>query len=86
MNIAKPERAAIEHFWDRLVVGAPVIFDDYGWLAARELPDSSKPHRRALPGAAFDLRAQHALAHDSIANERFGFERRQADEKKQDQR
>lgn len=36
MNIAKPERAAIEHFWDRLVVGAPVIFDDYGWLAYRE--------------------------------------------------
>jgi O-methyltransferase len=33
MNIAKPEVAAMEHFWDRLVLGAPVIFDDYGWLA-----------------------------------------------------
>jgi hypothetical protein len=32
MNIAKPERAAVEHFWGRLVHGAPVIFDDYGWL------------------------------------------------------
>jgi hypothetical protein len=36
MNIAAPERAAIEYFWDRLVPGAPVIFDDYGWLAYRE--------------------------------------------------
>jgi O-methyltransferase len=32
MNIAKPERAAIEFFWDKLVPGAPVILDDYGWL------------------------------------------------------
>jgi O-methyltransferase len=31
MNIAEPEIAAIEHFWDRLVVGAPVLLDDYGW-------------------------------------------------------
>jgi len=36
MNIAKPELAAMEHFWDRLVPGAPVVFDDYGWLAYRE--------------------------------------------------
>jgi hypothetical protein len=32
MNIVVPERAAIEHFWDKLVPGAPVILDDYGWL------------------------------------------------------
>jgi O-methyltransferase len=31
MNIAKPERAALEHFWPKLVRGAVVIFDDYGW-------------------------------------------------------
>jgi O-methyltransferase len=36
MNIAKPELAAMEHFWDRLTLGAIVIFDDYGWLAYRE--------------------------------------------------
>jgi O-methyltransferase len=36
MNIAAPEVAAMEHFWDRLVQGAPVVFDDYGWLAYRE--------------------------------------------------
>jgi O-methyltransferase len=36
LNIAKPELAAMKHFWDRLVPGAVVIFDDYGWLAYRE--------------------------------------------------
>ena len=32
MNIVAPERAAIEHFWPRLVPGAIVVLDDYGWL------------------------------------------------------
>jgi hypothetical protein len=32
MNIVAPEIAAIRHFWGRLVAGAPVILDDYGWL------------------------------------------------------
>ena len=31
MNIAYPEVAAIEFFWDKLVPGAPVVLDDYGW-------------------------------------------------------
>jgi O-methyltransferase len=25
----------MQYFWPRLVPGAPVIFDDYGWLAYR---------------------------------------------------
>ena len=33
MNIVAPEIAAIQHFWEKLVPGAPVILDDYGWLA-----------------------------------------------------
>jgi O-methyltransferase len=33
MNMAVPEVAAIEYFWDKLVPGALVLFDDYGWLA-----------------------------------------------------
>lgn len=33
MNIAKPEIAAIDFFWDKLVRGAPVLLDDYGWLS-----------------------------------------------------
>jgi hypothetical protein len=36
MNIAEPETAALEHFWDRLAPGAPVILDDYGWNHYRE--------------------------------------------------
>jgi hypothetical protein len=31
MNIVQPEIAAMEYFWDRLVPGAAVILDDYGW-------------------------------------------------------
>jgi len=31
MNIVYPEIAAIRHFWDRLVPGAIVLLDDYGW-------------------------------------------------------
>jgi O-methyltransferase len=36
MNIAKPEVAAMEFFWDKLVKGAPVVFDDYGWAHCGE--------------------------------------------------
>ena len=31
MNCSLPERAALEHFWPKLVSGAIVILDDYGW-------------------------------------------------------
>jgi len=33
MNVAEAELAAIEYFWDKLVPGAPVVLDDYGWSA-----------------------------------------------------
>lgn len=32
MNVAKPELAAAEYFWDKLAAGAPVILDDYNWV------------------------------------------------------
>lgn len=35
MNIAYPERAALEYFWPKLVTGGVVIFDDYGWMQCR---------------------------------------------------
>lgn len=31
MNLVFPEIAALEHFWDRLVPGAVVVLDDYGF-------------------------------------------------------
>ena len=31
MNIAYPERKAIEYFWPKLSTGAIVVLDDYGW-------------------------------------------------------
>ena len=31
MNIALPERAAIEHFWPLMVTGGIAILDNYGW-------------------------------------------------------
>lgn len=35
MNIAAPEVAALEHFWDHMVTGGVVVFDDYASLAHR---------------------------------------------------
>jgi hypothetical protein len=32
MNIVQPEIAAMDFFWDKLVPGAAVILDDYGWV------------------------------------------------------
>jgi predicted O-methyltransferase YrrM len=36
MNIAAPERAALEHFWPKLVRGGVIVLDDYGWAAYSE--------------------------------------------------
>jgi O-methyltransferase len=36
MNIAAPERAALEHFWPKLVRGGVIVLDDYGWAAYAE--------------------------------------------------
>ena len=36
MNIAAPERAAIEYFWPKLLTGAVVLLDDYGWRGYQE--------------------------------------------------
>lgn len=41
MNIAEPEVAAMEYFWDKLAVGAIVVLDDYGSLA-------HAPQKRAM--------------------------------------
>lgn len=35
MNIVQPEIAAMEFFWDKLVPGAAIILDDYGWQPYR---------------------------------------------------
>ncbi len=40
MNIARPERAAIEHFWPKLVTGGIVILDDYGWNGFKDQKDT----------------------------------------------
>jgi len=31
MNVTAPEIAAAEYFWDRMVPGAVMVLDDYGW-------------------------------------------------------
>jgi O-methyltransferase len=40
MNIAYPERAAIEFFWPKMPVGAVVLLDDYGWAPYRPQKDT----------------------------------------------
>ncbi len=34
LNCAKPEIEAAEYFWDKMVSGAALILDDYGWVRA----------------------------------------------------
>jgi O-methyltransferase len=41
MNSAAAESAALERLWDRLTVGASVIFDDYGWTLHRRQKDAA---------------------------------------------
>lgn len=36
MNCAAPEIAAAEYFWDKLVPGAVIVLDDYGWRGHEE--------------------------------------------------
>jgi O-methyltransferase len=36
MNCAAPEVAAAEYFWDKLVPGAVIVLDDYGWKLCYE--------------------------------------------------
>jgi O-methyltransferase len=40
MNIAYPERAAIEYFWPKMSVGGIVLLDDYGWTPYRAQKDT----------------------------------------------
>lgn len=56
MNIAAPERAALEHFWPNLAVGGVVVLDDYGFaghdeqrLSADEFAASVRHMILALP-------------------------------------
>ncbi|WP_121061634.1 TylF/MycF/NovP-related O-methyltransferase [Chachezhania antarctica] len=48
MNVAEPEVEALRYFWPKLVPGAPVIFDDYGF-------EQHGPQRRALNALAEEL-------------------------------
>jgi O-methyltransferase len=36
LNIAEPERAALEYFWPKLVTGAVIVLDDYAWRGYEE--------------------------------------------------
>jgi len=50
MNIAAPEVAALDYFWDRMVTGGIIVFDDYASLAHR-------PQKVALDAVASRLGA-----------------------------
>lgn len=50
MNNVTPEIAAAEYFWDRMVSGAAMLLDDYGWLghqAQKRAFDDFARHRNA---------------------------------------
>lgn len=51
MNAREPEIAAAEFFWDRLVPGAAMLLDDYGWRkhAAQRLAFDAFARDRGVP-------------------------------------
>lgn len=51
MNCAEPEIAAAEFFWDRLVSGAAIVLDDYGFteFAVQKLEFDAFAKRRSVP-------------------------------------
>lgn len=36
MNVVEPEMAALKYFWPKLVPGAVVLLDDYGWITCEQ--------------------------------------------------
>jgi len=55
MNIALPERAALEFFWDKIVPGGIVLFDDYGWLGYEVQKDAHDEFARKRGLQIFNL-------------------------------
>lgn len=55
MNIAYPERKAIEHFWPKLSPGAFVILDDYGFAPYIEQKQSMDEFARSVGVAVCTL-------------------------------
>jgi hypothetical protein len=51
MNAREPEIAAAEFFWDRLVHGAAMVLDDYGWRkhVAQRIAFDEFARRRNVP-------------------------------------
>jgi O-methyltransferase len=54
MNCAIPEVAAAEFFWDKLVSGAVILLDDYGWANHEDQKEAfdrfaSEKHVKVLP-------------------------------------
>jgi O-methyltransferase len=47
MNIAAPERDAMEFFWDKVVPGGVILLDDYGFLTFRPQYDSANEFARS---------------------------------------
>ena len=43
MNNAEAEIGALEYLWDRVVPGASIVLDDYGWLAYRAQKTAEDP-------------------------------------------
>jgi O-methyltransferase len=61
MNAVKPERAAIEYFWDKLVPGGMVVLDDYGFRRHVAQQESFDEFARLHDVGIFSLPTGHGL-------------------------
>lgn len=48
MNLAAPEVAAMRHFWPKLVTGAVVVLDDYGFAGFEEQKEAMDAFAREM--------------------------------------
>ncbi|MEO8165120.1 MAG: TylF/MycF/NovP-related O-methyltransferase, partial [Betaproteobacteria bacterium] len=55
MNIAYPERKAIEYFWPKLSPGAMVVLDDYGWTRYEDQKEAIDEFARSVGVEALTL-------------------------------
>jgi O-methyltransferase len=61
MNAAKPERAAMEFFWDKIVPGGMIVLDDYGFQPHSEQQVSLDEFARLHDVSIFTMPTGHGL-------------------------
>jgi hypothetical protein len=68
MNCSIPERAALEHFWPKMVPGGLILLDDYGWKGHEEQKRCSDEFARSVGARILSMPTGQGLLvkHDQL--------------------